>query len=78
MRVTVRPRGVLVDVTDAGRGFEPNAERPGHYGLESIRGRAAEIGATVTIASRPGLGTAVRIDVPVVADGLNGGSSART
>ena len=65
VRVRVHPRGVLIDVNDAGRGFDSNTERPGHYGLESIRDRAAEIGGTVTITSRLGLGTAVHVEVPL-------------
>jgi signal transduction histidine kinase len=69
--VDVQPRAVLIDVTDDGCGFVP-VDRPGHYGLESIRGRAAEIGGTVTITSRPCLGTAVHVEVPVAANGDRG------
>ena len=37
-----------------GSGFDPSAKHPGHFGLESMRSRAAEIGGRLTIASRPG------------------------
>ena len=36
-------------------------DRPGHYGLESMRTRAAEAGAALTILSVPGQGTIVRV-----------------
>ena len=36
-------------------------DRPGHYGLESMRTRAAEAGASLTILSVPGRGTIVRV-----------------
>jgi two-component system, NarL family, nitrate/nitrite sensor histidine kinase NarX len=52
-------------VEDDGRGFEPAASHPGHFGLESMRSRAAELGGQLRIASEPGRGTVVRVDVPV-------------
>jgi signal transduction histidine kinase len=38
--------------------------RPGHYGLDSMRSRAVEIGAVLTITSAAGRGTLVRVEVP--------------
>src|SRR5439155_22276567 len=34
---------VLLEIGDNGRGFDPAAGHPGHFGLESMRSRAAEI-----------------------------------
>ena len=59
---------VFVEIRDDGRGFDPAAERPGHYGLESMRSRAAEIGGLLTITSIPGEDTVVRVDAPLQAD----------
>jgi signal transduction histidine kinase len=59
---------VLVEVRDNGRGFDPDAVRPGHFGLDSMRSRAAEIGGRFTIASAPGLGALVRVRVPANRD----------
>jgi signal transduction histidine kinase len=54
----------VVEVRDNGRGFDPAAAHPGHFGLDSMRGRAAEIGGQLTIASAPGRGTVVQVRVP--------------
>jgi signal transduction histidine kinase len=64
--VRVEPHGsrVVVEIRDDGCGFDPTADHAGHFGLESMRSRAAEIGARLTIASTPGRGTVVRLDVP--------------
>jgi signal transduction histidine kinase len=60
---------VVVEVRDNGRGFDTAAGHPGHFGLESMRSRAAEIGGRLTITSAPGFGTLVRVDVPTETDG---------
>jgi signal transduction histidine kinase len=60
---------VFVEITDDGRGFNPSGERPGHYGLESMRSRAAEIGGLLTITSIREEGTVVRVEAPLAADG---------
>ncbi|HKD33482.1 MAG TPA: sensor histidine kinase [Gaiellaceae bacterium] len=54
---------VVVEIRDDGRGFDTSVRRSGHYGLESMQGRADEIGAELIIASVPGGGTVVRVDV---------------
>jgi len=55
--------GVVVEIRDDGRGFDTSVRRAKHYGLESMHGRADEIGADLFIASVPGGGTMVRVDV---------------
>ena len=56
--------GVFVSVRDDGRGFDPAvaAERIGLS--RSIRGRMAEVGGGARVASSPGRGTEVTLDVP--------------
>ena len=62
--IDVEPDTVVVQVVDSGVGFDPDLSRPGHFGLESMKSRAQEIGATLSIRSaRPG-GTTVRVEVP--------------
>jgi signal transduction histidine kinase len=75
-RITVeeRPGHVLVEIRDDGLGFEPDIDHPGHFGLESMRSRAAEIGAQLSITSGPGRGTVVRIEAPAQADGRRDGA----
>jgi signal transduction histidine kinase len=73
VRVEAPPGRVLVEVRDDGCGFDPAAEHPGHFGLESMHSRASEIGGLMTITSTPGQGTVVRVEAPAeteeVADG---------
>jgi signal transduction histidine kinase len=52
---------VSLEIRDDGSGFDAKTDRPGHYGLESMRTRAAEAGASLTILSVPGRGTVVRV-----------------
>jgi signal transduction histidine kinase len=59
---------VRVEIEDDGCGFDPSANRTGHFGLDSMRSRAAEIGAELSVASAHGYGTVVRVDVPVGTD----------
>ena len=47
-------------VRDDGVGFDPAAVDPDRYGLTGIQERAAMIGATLKVRSRPGGGTEVR------------------
>lgn len=52
-----------VTIRDNGSGFDPaTAVRPTSLGLLSMRERAAAIGATFTIVSRPGGGTAIVLE----------------
>ena len=56
--------GVVVTITDDGRGFDVDSTTPGAGMARSIRGRVSEVGGTAAIRSRPGLGTEVRLWVP--------------
>jgi ligand-binding sensor domain-containing protein/signal transduction histidine kinase len=52
-----------MEIRDDGRGFAgtPPDGTTGHFGLTGMRERASAIGATLTVASSPGQGTAVRL-----------------
>jgi signal transduction histidine kinase len=69
VQVEAQADHVLVEVRDNGRGFDPSAAHPGHFGLDSMRSRATEIGGRLTIASTPGRGTVVRVRVPAETNG---------
>jgi signal transduction histidine kinase len=64
VRIEAPRDGVMVEIRDDGLGFDPTALHPGHFGLDSMRSRAAEIGGELTIDSTPGQGTVVRAQVP--------------
>jgi len=63
VRVDTRQGEVVLEIRDNGRGFNPTTTHPGHFGLDSMRSRAAEIGGRITITSGPGTGTLVRVRV---------------
>lgn len=57
----------ILRVRDDGCGLDDTVAqtgRPGHWGLVGMRERAASIGATLTIISRPGAGTEIEVSVP--------------
>jgi hypothetical protein len=58
---------VSVRVNDDGRGFDTRIveKKTGHYGVISMRERAAQVRGKLTIASQPGKGTRVEAIVPV-------------
>jgi signal transduction histidine kinase len=62
--VTLTASHVTVQVTDDGQGFMTDKPAAG-LGLTSMRQRAAEIGATLSITSSPGAGTTVKLEIPV-------------
>jgi signal transduction histidine kinase len=66
--VAVDGGSLVVRVSDDGRGFAEDSTVPGdwpRYGLQAMRERAQEIGATVEWTSRPGAGATVTVAVPV-------------
>jgi two-component system, NarL family, sensor histidine kinase UhpB len=56
------PGELILEVTDDGHGFD--ATREHHGGIRGMRERALLVGGTITIESRPGRGTRVRLVVP--------------
>jgi signal transduction histidine kinase len=61
-----RQRSVVLEVSDAGRGFDVSAPQQG-LGLASMRERAGSVGGTLKITSVPGTGTKVRLTIPAAA-----------
>ena len=53
--------GLEIIVSDDGQGFNPQSVLPGHYGLGIMRERVDAIGGELTIKSRPGQGTEIKI-----------------
>ncbi|MEU9711422.1 GAF domain-containing sensor histidine kinase [Streptomyces sp. NPDC047967] len=66
--VTLARRGTatVLRVTDDGRGFDPTAVRRAgrHLGLVSMRHRANSVGGRLTVASEPGKGATIEMEVP--------------
>jgi signal transduction histidine kinase len=64
-RVSLRQEeaGVVLEVDDDGRGFDPDRVAGGN-GLGNLRERAAALGGRAEVASAPGQGTTVRVTIP--------------
>lgn len=60
--------GLAVEVRDDGQGFRPETTGPsasGGFGLVGMRERAEVLGARLTVESEPGVGTRVRLVIPL-------------
>ena len=74
VHVEARSGRVVVEIRDDGSGFDPAARHPGHFGLESMHSRAAELGGVLTILSAPGGGTVVRVEARADTEGALDGA----
>lgn len=67
--VRFSPQGLRITIRDDGRGFNSEGVMlscsPGHCGLASMRERALEVGGKLTVASVPGRGSQVILQVPI-------------
>jgi signal transduction histidine kinase len=64
IRIAATGDTVSIEVLDDGRGFDPAAVGPDHFGLRSMRGRVADLGGRLEVTSTPGRGTVLRVEVP--------------
>jgi signal transduction histidine kinase len=64
LSLTTLETEVILEVRDNGKGFDPDASFPGHFGLQSMRERAAKVGGTLIVESSPGQGALLRAEVP--------------
>jgi two-component system NarL family sensor kinase len=61
-----RDHSVLLEVEDDGVGFDQaDGAGTGHFGLRVLADLAEEAGATLDVATAPGCGTALRLEVPL-------------
>jgi signal transduction histidine kinase len=60
---------IWVTVTDQGAGFDPTgiSSEPSHLGLTGMRERVQALGGSLDIASQPGAGTSIRVEIPLQA-----------
>ena len=56
--------GVVLTVQDDGVGFDPGRARAG-FGLIGIEERVKELGGSLAVDSRPGVGTLLRVEIPL-------------
>ena len=56
---------VVLQIADDGRGFDPTAVGPGHWGLISMRQRVESRGGQLRIESTAGQGTRIVVQLPI-------------
>lgn len=67
--VSLQPFGerAALEVRDDGIGFDTSAPRTGHHGLAGMQFRAESLGGRMSVTSRPGEGTVLRVEFPQTA-----------
>ena len=65
-----REQMLELDIRDWGAGFELDAVRDKHFGLQGIRERARLMDGLAKIESSPGSGTRIHIEFPLIAEPL--------
>lgn len=61
IHLSIQPAQVMLQIADDGCGFDPAQVGTGHFGLRIMRERAAAIGATMHVDSRPDCGTRLTV-----------------
>ena len=64
VELTLRPESARLVVGDDGVGFDVSSTDPSHIGLASMRERADEIGAILTVETERDRGTLIELDWP--------------
>ncbi|MBX3083622.1 MAG: GAF domain-containing sensor histidine kinase [Anaerolineae bacterium] len=55
-----------IDIADNGVGMSENAIKHGHFGLQTMRERAENVGGSLVVMSLPGEGTTVHLNLPLI------------
>jgi signal transduction histidine kinase len=66
LRIAAADGSITVEIRDDGIGFDPVAVTSG-FGIAGMRERLAMVGGALEIVSSPGLGTAIRAELPLPA-----------
>jgi len=61
---TARPDAFELHIADDGVGFDPSAERSGHYGLVGMYEQGQLVGGSLRIDSAPGQGARLTLSIP--------------
>ncbi|MCC9601710.1 histidine kinase [Stieleria sp. JC731] len=61
--VSIRCDSNSLSIEDNGTGFNPNEVPSGHFGIRAMKGRAALVGKTLSVESKPGGPTLVNLSL---------------
>jgi signal transduction histidine kinase len=67
IKLEFTPDEIALTITDNGKGFVPQTcvgPKDGHFGLLGMTERAERLGGRITITSKPGAGTTIRVEIP--------------
>jgi PAS domain S-box-containing protein len=69
VRLKSVPRGLRLTVRDSGKGFDADLAITGRgLGLVSMQERVSLLKGTISIASKPNLGTEIKVDIPLAGE----------
>ena len=68
IRLDHEPRGILFEIGDDGVGMSGEASRKDSFGLLGVRERVEALDGTLAIITKPGGGTLLRVEIPLVID----------
>jgi two-component system NarL family sensor kinase len=63
--LSISPEQATLEIADNGRGFEPDQNATGRFGLVGLNERVHLLGGTLDLKSSPGAGTIVRVAIPL-------------
>jgi signal transduction histidine kinase len=71
LSLTVTEDQVLLNISDEGRGFDPDialsrSVNREHFGLHGMQERARSLGGDCEIVSQPGAGARITIHIPII------------
>jgi len=75
VRIVPEAHEVSIEVDDDGRGFSSPDGNAGGHGLGNMQARAASLGGSFRLDSRPGAGTRVHVRIPLARRGARGRSA---
>ena len=64
-RITQTEKQLTIQISDQGRGFNPQQIQEGHYGIKGIEERTAAMDGNLLIKSESGQGTLLKIKIPL-------------
>ena len=77
VNLNVEDKNIILTVKDDGIGFDTSSIPSGHYGILGIKERVRLVNGNVKIQSENGIGTMLKIEIPISSSALSGGLSSR-